>query len=264
VNELVLDDGKPVDNIFSEKQMRLLTQALHDSWAGPPSGQPFVVMANVGVFHTLGEPPIVPDVLLAVGVRQGSPKLRENLAYFVWLRGKVPDVVIEIVSNREGGEDTTKLEIYARIGVPYYVIFDPENELRGGVLRVLQLQGRTYQALPEPSFFSEVGLGIKPWQGRFEDLEASWLRWCDRGGSILQTGAERVEKEQSRADSERQRADTERQRAESERQRADSERQRADSAEQRVLAHQRESELAHQELQKLKEQLRALGISPPP
>src|SRR5205085_1016293 len=129
-DELVLEDGKPVDNIFSEKQQRLLPESLHAGWSGPPGGEPFVVMANVGVFHTTGQPPIVPDVLLAVGVRQGDPDQRENLAYFVWLRGKVPDVVIEVVSNREGGEDSVKLQSYARIGVPYYVIFDPDNWLR--------------------------------------------------------------------------------------------------------------------------------------
>jgi hypothetical protein len=232
-DKLVLEDGKPVDNIFSEKQMRLLTEALHAGWTGPPGGQPFVVMANVGVFHTAGQPPLVPDVLLAVGVTQGDPSRRENLAYLVWLRGKVPDVVIEVVSNREGGEDSTKLQEYARIGVPYYVIFDPENELRGGLLRTYQLQGRTYQPLAPPGFFAEIGLGVDLWQGRFEDMESTWLRWRDGSGQLVPTGVEQAERE----------------------------RQRAEGAEHRATAEHQRAERARQELEELKAKARALGIS---
>src|SRR5438270_2133658 len=91
LEQFVIEDGKPVDGILSEKQMRLLTEPLQTGWSAP-EGQPFVVMANVGVFHSLRDPPIVPDVLLAVGVTPGTDLTeRENLSYFVWLRGKAPD-----------------------------------------------------------------------------------------------------------------------------------------------------------------------------
>lgn len=33
--------------------------------------------------------------------------------------------MVEVVSNREGGEDDDKLRKFQMIGVPYYVIFDP-------------------------------------------------------------------------------------------------------------------------------------------
>jgi hypothetical protein len=229
LDELVIEDGKPVDGILSEKQMRLLTEPLHSNWLGPGEGQPWVVMANVGVFHTSGQPPLVPDVFLAVGARQGTDLTqRENLSYFVWLRGKLPDVAVEIVSNREGGEDTDKLREYARIGVPYYVIFDPQDLLGGGVLRVWQLQGRTYEPLSKPWFFKEVGLGIDLWHGRFEDVELTWLRWCDRDGHVIPTGAER-----------------------------------ASQAEQREQEAKREAAQARQELEQLKEKLRAMGLETP-
>ena len=39
-------------------------------------------------------------------------------SYFVQEHGKPPDVVVEIVSNRRGCEDSNKLEGYARIRVP--------------------------------------------------------------------------------------------------------------------------------------------------
>jgi Uma2 family endonuclease len=42
-------------------------------------------------------------------------------SYFLWLYGKPPDIVVEIVSNRESGELDHKLGSYARMGVPYYI-----------------------------------------------------------------------------------------------------------------------------------------------
>ena len=55
--------------------------------------------------------------------------LKQNRSYFVWEYGKPPDAVIEVVSNREGGEDKKKLAAYARIGVRYYAIYDPDRFL---------------------------------------------------------------------------------------------------------------------------------------
>ncbi len=201
LNNLVIEDGQPVDGILSEKQMRLLIEPLHGSWAGPPDGQPFVAMADVGVFHSPKAPPIVPDAFVSGDVTQGSDITdRENLSYFVWLRGKVPDVVAEIVSNREGGEDTNKLRAYCRMGVPYYVLFDPNDLLGGGVLRVYERVRGRYRRMAEPYFFEELGLGIRLWEGRFEDMETTWVRWCDRDGNLIPTGTERAEQEKQRAD----------------------------------------------------------------
>ncbi len=44
-------------------------------------------------------------------------------------------MVVEVVSHREGGEDTTKLAGDAHMGVRYYVIFDPERHLHDEVLQ---------------------------------------------------------------------------------------------------------------------------------
>ncbi len=37
-----------------------------------------------------------------------------------------------------------------------------------------------------------VELGI--WQGRYKNVELSWLRWWDREGNLLLTGEERAER----------------------------------------------------------------------
>ncbi|HEX5271881.1 MAG TPA: Uma2 family endonuclease [Gemmataceae bacterium] len=199
LESIVIDDGAAVDNIFSEKQMRLLTEPLYSSWAGPEPGRQFLALADVGLFYSVTDPPLVPDVILSVDVSQsGDLSLKENRSYFVWRRGKVPDVVIEIVSNREGAEDTDKLAAYARLNIPYYVIFDPFDRLGGGVLRVLALTRLRYEPVA-PKWLEGVGLGLMLWKGPFEDTKETWLRWCDKSGKPIPTGAEKAAREAARA-----------------------------------------------------------------
>jgi hypothetical protein len=110
IDHIEIDDGKPVDNRYSERQMRLLTHPLNTTWRDTNGGRPFVAMANVGVFFAVRKPPIVPDVLLSVDVslpEDINVRLKHTLAYLVWEYGKVPDVAVEIVSNTQGGELTT-------------------------------------------------------------------------------------------------------------------------------------------------------------
>ena len=68
--------------------------------------------------------------------------------------------MIEIVSNREGGEDTNKLATYAEIGIRYYVIYDPDGMFGAEALRVYRLEGMSFHRLDEPIWFPEVGLGL--------------------------------------------------------------------------------------------------------
>ena len=47
----------------------------------------------------------MPDLLLSLGVESGEvSEVKETHSYFVWLFGKPPDEVVEIVSNQKGGE----------------------------------------------------------------------------------------------------------------------------------------------------------------
>jgi Uma2 family endonuclease len=198
IEELIIDDGEPVDNIYIEKQQRLLTEALYSSWPGPAPGRPFLALSNVGLFPEKKQTPLVPDVMLAVDVPGNRDlALKENRSYFLWIVGKPPDVVLEFVSDRRGDEDGYKMARYARIGVPYYVIFDPEGWLNGGVLRSFELEKDTYRPLPA-HWFSKVNLGVKLWQGSYEGHQAEWLRWCDAQGQPIPTGYERAERERQR------------------------------------------------------------------
>jgi Uma2 family endonuclease len=220
IDHLITEDDTPVDNIFSAKQQRLLVESLYSSWGGPGSERIFLVDANVGLFYTPRQPPIVPDVFLSLDV-QVAPAWWEkrHRSYFFWEFGKPPEVVIEIVSNLEGEEDTDKLLNYAGMGVLYYVIFDPLRLLSESARRIYRLTERGYRLTAE-TWFEPVGLGAQLWEGEYEGLVMEWLRWYGPDG-LIPTGAERAEQERRRAEQERRRAEQERRRAEQEQRRAE-------------------------------------------
>ncbi len=210
ISNLVIEDDTPVDNFQSEKQQRLLVEPLYSSQVLPA---PFIVAANVGVFFAVKQDPLVPDVFVSLGVQMPADwSQKRNRSYFVWEFGKVPEVVIEIVSNRVGNELTTKKDAYARMGIAYYGVFDPLAQLQGAdqmdgqPLRVFALTVGRYGELATP-WLETVGLGLTLWEGDFEGQTGTWLRWCDRQNQVIPTGAERAEQEKQRADAASARAD---------------------------------------------------------
>jgi Uma2 family endonuclease len=262
VEHLVTEDDTPVDNIFSEKQQRLLTESLYTSWSGPGEERPFLVLANVGLFFAVGQPPLVPDVLLSLDVRVPAnvwPKA--NRSYFVWMYGKPPDVVIEVVSNRQGGEDSHKLATYAWIGIPYYVIFDPEQQLSEQVLRVYALHVGEYQ-LQSDAWFGKAALGLTLWQGTYEELEATWLRWCAQDGTLIPTGAERSARAEQQAAAERHQREQAEERAAQAEQQTAQERTVREQAEQRASQAEQQATEERRQRERLAARLRELGIDP--
>ena len=200
VSHLVTEDDTPVDNPFSEKQMRLLTHPLYASWN---PGVPFVAMANVGLYFALNAPVLVPDTLVSVGVELPPDiRLKEHRAYFSWLYGKSPDVVVEIVSNREGGELDRKMRGYAYHGVPYYAVFDPDLLIQPVRLQCYRLRhpghAAKYEAVSD-TMFEGAELGLVEWEGTFEHSTEHWVRWVDKEGHIILTAEERAAKSDARA-----------------------------------------------------------------
>ena len=204
---LVTEDDTPVDNMPSEKQQRLLTEPLYSSWVGPGAGRPFLAAANVGVFHQPRNPAIVPDVFLSLDVRVAENWWdKAHRSYFVWEFGKPPDLALEIVSNRQGKEDGVKKDRYARMGVSHYVIYDPLGQVMPDVLTIYRLHDAGYERQTEARF-AFLKLGLMLWQGVFEDVPGTWLRWMDDRDVLIPTGRERAEREHQRAEQERQRVD---------------------------------------------------------
>ncbi len=228
ISHLVTEDDEPVDNWFQERQIRLLPESLYTSWARAGQTRPFVVGADVGLFYKVSEQALVPDVIVSLDVEVRDDWWEDhNRSYMIWELGKPPDLVVEVVSNRQGGEEE-KLARYAQAGVAYCVIFDPCHFLSKRVLRVYALHAGRYVDVLDPSWLEEIGLGLTLWQGKYEGMNSTWLRWCDRQGQLLPTGRELAEHERERAEHERERAEHERERAEHERERAEHERERAD------------------------------------
>jgi hypothetical protein len=173
----------------------------------------FIAAANVGVFYSPKLDPVVPDAFVSLNVQMPTDwSQKQNRSYFVWEFGKIPEVAIEVVSNRKGKELGAKKDDYNRIGVAYYAVFDPlkqiqePEQMNGSLLRVYVLTAGKYVELKEPFWLETVGLGLTLWSGTFEDQPGLWLRWCDYQGQVIPTGVESSVLERQRAESAQQRA----------------------------------------------------------
>jgi Uma2 family endonuclease len=199
LDHIITEDDEPVDNMFSAKQQRLLVEPLYSSWN---PGRPFLADSNVGIFNSVYQPPIVPDMFLSLDVEPDEDIWKkENRSYFMWKFGKPPEVVIEVVSNTKGGETEKKFRKYAQIGAWYCVIFDPQQVLQQEMLNIYQLSIGRYVPKPEPvRQFTDIGLGLTLWNGKYEEMQAQWLRWCDENGEVILTGSEYADQERQRAD----------------------------------------------------------------
>jgi len=243
ISHIITEDDTPVDNIFSEKQQRLLAESLNSSWE---PGRPFVAAANVGVFNKINDPAIVPDMFMSLDV-----KLPEDIwekrhrSYFIWEYGKSPDIVVEVVSNKHGGESDTKLQKYSEMRIWYYIIYDPQHFIQKEALRVYELSAKGY--IPKiDNQLTQAGLRVTLWKGIYEGRMDTWLRWCDTKGNLIPTGFERAESERKKAEAAQQEAEAEKKKAEASQQEAEFERKRALQAEERE--------------KKLAEKLRSMGI----
>ncbi|HRJ42698.1 MAG: Uma2 family endonuclease [Caldilineaceae bacterium] len=256
ISHLVTEDDTPVDNIFSEKQMRLLASTLYSGWTGPSDGRPFVSMANVALYYALHTPALVPDFLLSLGVTPPAKPIdpethsypKENRSYFVWEYGKPPDLVVEIVSNRKGGELGDKLLDYARAGVGYYIVFDPMQALGREYLRIFTRHGNSFRETSE-RWFPEVDLGVTLWIGPWEEWPPQqWLRWVDKEGRLIPTSVEA----QAAA----------RQQVTAARQQVTAARQQVTAAQQESAEANRRAAEAQRQREELLAKLRAAGIDP--
>lgn len=214
-----------------------------------------------------------PDWFLVVGVPRLYEGKESRRSYVVWQEGKFPAVIVEFLSPGTEAEDLGrfhravpnptspelngessqkpkppgKLEVYEQyLRIPHYIVYSRYT----GQLRYFKLEGGQYQeqaiAKATPLVWLddlEVGLGI--WQGEFEGVPDSWLRWCDREGNWLLTDTEQeqFEKEQERLEKERERAAREQERLEKEQERAAKEQERLEKERERAAKEQAQAQL---------------------
>lgn len=140
---LITEDETPVDNLFSETQQRLYIDPLRiNEW----SDRNFMACSNVAIYYKAKCSPIVPDMFLSFDVRKPDSWFeKKNRCYFLWIMKKPPELVVEIVSNKDGNENTSKFNIYTEIGVKYYIIHDPYHCLYKEDLNIFELVNGKYQ-----------------------------------------------------------------------------------------------------------------------
>ena len=210
-DQLPCSDDAPVDNENQNFIPNFLLFLLEFIWAERTD---WFFGVDMGVYHTTGINhlvPVVPDGFLSLGISRRKPGNVSRNSYVMWEENYIqPIFVLETVSQTPGGEYSSKMAIYAKLGVLYYVIYNPEywKRYKHQPLEVYKLVDEQYQLQTiEPFWMAEIGLGIgraTSWSG---GLEREVLYWYDEQGNRYLTPEELTEQERLRANQERSRAE---------------------------------------------------------
>lgn len=225
-DKLLANENQPLDNFFADKQRRLLAEPLYSSWAG--NGKPFIVAAGVGIGGDVHQQPIIPSLLLSVDVEMPENWWdKHHRSYLIWEFGKAPDLVIEILARKDeaekssssenvavsatkelkdGKDNSERMRRYARMGITYYVRFEPFAEAAHERLIIYGLELGRYVRRSE-QILPGIGLGLQFWAGQYEQQEANWLRWSYENGNIIPTGQEKADQLKIEAEIAKERID---------------------------------------------------------
>jgi Uma2 family endonuclease len=195
-DELPCSDDTPVDNELQELIPSLLKSILRMLWEGRMD---WFFGIDMGIYTDPDRPPIVPDGFLALNVeRHYDEDLRPS--YTLWEERVPPILVLEVVSTKPGGEYTTKLDEYARMGVLYYVIYNPKRRRKPRLEIHKLINGKYELQAANPLWMPEIGLGIGCERANYDDLTREWLYWYDENNRRYPTPYERARSERQRAD----------------------------------------------------------------
>jgi Uma2 family endonuclease len=184
-DELIGSDDTPVDNEDQNFIPNVLLFLLEYIWE---QRDDWFFGVDMGVYHTTGLNPKVPVVLdgfLSLGVerRKGG---ESRTSYVVWEEQEVvPIFVLEVVSQTPGSAYDEKLAIYTKLGVKYYVIYNPRFWRRDEhpPLKIYKLVDGVYQLqMGEPFWMPEIGLGIGRCVLPGDRLRREVLSWFDPQG----------------------------------------------------------------------------------
>ena len=246
--ELPDSDDTPVDNEGQNDIPNGLRFSLAQIWE---ERQDWFFGVDMGIYDRQGQKEgtatIVPDGFLSVGVVRRKDTWGRR-SYVLAEEGQViPVLALEYLSKTYGGEYDGKLDVYAQLGVPYYVVYNPEGRRKHQPLEMYHLEQGKYRLQPivEPYWIPEIKLGIGRVQGQMSGIQIEWLSWFDRLGKpyplpeeIIKTLQARerrhqvneiklkrlVQQKQLEAEQERSRAERAERLAEQERSRAEQER----------------------------------------
>lgn len=201
------------DNIFTASDLNLYYDVKHPLWHKRP------------------------DWFLVVDVPRLYDGIDLRRSYVTWQEGKNPYVVIEFLSPGTEAEDLGrfydessrvssseseevrlsdavleretaaterppgKFDVYEqRLRVPHYIVYSRYTQR----LRHFKLDGGHYQeqSLQQEApliWLPDLSIGLGIWQGEFDAVPSSWLRWCDQDGNWLLTDTEQAEQQAEQA-----------------------------------------------------------------
>ncbi|MDR9404358.1 MAG: Uma2 family endonuclease [Halothece sp. Uz-M2-17] len=194
-------DDTPVDNELQELIPHLLKSILALIWS---NRWDWYFGIDMGIYYDPNESAIVPDGFLSLGV----PRVKDEnlrLSYVLWEEEHVPILALEVISKTSNQEYTKKKEIYQKIGIQYYVIYNPQRQ-RKPRLEVYSLENQEYVLLgnQSPVWLDKIGLGIGLDRGTDQGVTREWLYWYDENGERFLTPEERSRQ----AEFEKQQAET--------------------------------------------------------
>ena len=133
-------DGKPMAE--NDAQLLAMHYAIGALRVYYQDREDVYVSGDLLMYYEEGNPKasVAPDVFVVFGVED-----RMRMRYLVWEEGKAPDFVLEVASKSTWREDLgPKRDLYARLGVKEYWMYDPTGEYFTPVLQGLRLAGGAY------------------------------------------------------------------------------------------------------------------------
>ena len=173
---------------------------------------------DMEIYHTTGvspKVPVVPDGFLSLGIPRRKPGNKSRKSYVVWEEaGVAPKLAMEIVSWTPGGEYDDKLAIYQKLGVLYYLIYNPEYWRRDGhqPFEVYKrIEGQYQLQIGEPYWMPEIGLSLGRSQSMVGGVEREILSWFNQQGDRYLSATEQAQQAQAQAQAAQAQAQQERQ-----------------------------------------------------
>lgn len=137
-------DGEPMaQNTRQGNEIFYAAAALKTQYAGNPDT---FVASDLLMHYRRGDrrASVAPDVFVAFGA--GS---HERLSYKLWEEKSVPSFVLEVLSDSSAVKDmVTNRDLFARLGIKEFWLFDPEGKSIEGQLLGLRLRDGAYEPIP--------------------------------------------------------------------------------------------------------------------
>ena len=163
-------DGQPMaENTWQFEVMVDSALALRSRYRRNPD---VFVGGDLLMYYERGDPTrrVAPDVFVIFGVPD-----HHRMSYRLWDEGKAPDFALEVASESTWREDLgRKRDLYAKLGIGEYWLFDPQGEfldppLRGAcparweVRRIAGADGERRSGAAQPGFgVGPAGGGQRP------------------------------------------------------------------------------------------------------